>query len=443
MFGRLLDESLLGSQDFTAEPLDRSFRTELAGTSSGHQDAVATMSASMRIQAIETRHCDAGWRNYHFVKLTTQEGVIGWSEYDEDFGSPGVTAAIEHLAPRLQGQDGSDHERLYTLLFCATRPAAGGVVGQALGAIENALLDAKAKTLGVPCYTLLGGRVRERIRLYWSHCATWRINHPEYYKPAITDLDGVRSIGVEVRETGFTALKTNIFEFGDGRASGWRPGFGTPFEPARNVDRSILRQLMAHLEALRDGAGDEVDLLLDLNFNCATEGYLTILRELSAFDLFWVEIDSRNPRALAHIRQQSRHPISSCETLMGLRGFLPYFEREAVDVAIIDAVWNGVWQGLKIAACAEAYEINVAPHNFYGHLATMINAHFAAAVPNLRIMEIDVDRLPWDDQVFTREPPIEDGHLVLPDTPGWGTEPDENALRARPPQGARKGTRCG
>jgi L-alanine-DL-glutamate epimerase-like enolase superfamily enzyme len=89
---------------------------------------------------------------------------------------------------------------------------------------------------------------------------------------------------------------------------------------------------------------------------------------------------------------------------------------------------------MKIAAAAEAHEVNVAPHNFYGHLSTMMNAHFAAAVPNLRIMEIDIDRLPWDDELFTRKPPIENGHLVIPDTPGWGTEPIEDAIRAHPPK---------
>ena len=77
-----------------------------------------------------------------------------------------------------------------------------------------------------------------------------------------------------------------------------------------------------------------------------------------------------------------------------------------MDVAIIDTVWNGVWQSMKIAALAEAHEVNVAPHNFYGHLCTMMNAHFAAAVPNLRIMEIDIDRLPWDDELFTHPPRV-------------------------------------
>ena len=105
-----------------------------------------------------------------------------------------------------------------------------------------------------------------------------------------------------------------------------------------------------------------------------------------------------------------------------------------MDVAIIDAVWNGVWQSMKIAAAAEAHEINIAPHNFYGHLCTMMNAHFAAAVPNLRIVETDIDRLPWDAELFTHLPVIEDGYLVVPDRPGWGTEPIEDALRAHPPK---------
>jgi L-alanine-DL-glutamate epimerase-like enolase superfamily enzyme len=113
-----------------------------------------------------------------------------------------------------------------------------------------------------------------------------------------------------------------------------------------------------------------------------------------------------------------------------LREFLPYFREQAMDVAIIDAVWNGVWQVMKIAAAAEAFEVNIAPHNFYGHLATMMNAHFAAPP----IMEIDIDRLSWDDEVFTAVPQFETGHLIVPDTPGWGTEPKEEAIHAHPPK---------
>jgi L-alanine-DL-glutamate epimerase-like enolase superfamily enzyme len=196
----------------------------------------------------------------------------------------------------------------------------------------------------------------------------------------------------------------------------------------------VLRNLHMHLEALRDGLGPELGLLLDLNFNAKSEGYLKILRDIADIDMFWVEIDSYNPQALAYIRKASPHPISSCETLLTLREFLPYFREQAMDVAIIDTPWNGVWQSMKIAACAEAHEVNVAPHNFYGHLCTMMNAHFAAAVPNLRIMEIDIDRLPWDDELFTTVPKIENGQLVMSDAPGWGIEPDEAALKAHPPK---------
>jgi L-alanine-DL-glutamate epimerase-like enolase superfamily enzyme len=196
----------------------------------------------------------------------------------------------------------------------------------------------------------------------------------------------------------------------------------------------VLRDLVLHLEALRDGAGPQVDILLDLNFNAKTEGYLKILRAIAHLDLFWVEIDSYSPEALGYIRRQSPHPISSCETLLGLREFLPYFREQAMDVAIIDTPWNGVWQSMKIAAAAEAHELNVAPHNFYGHLSTMMNAHFAAAVPNLRIMETDIDRIAWDHELFTHVPQIVGDHLIMPERPGWGIEPNDAALRARPPQ---------
>ncbi len=394
------------------------------------------MSVRSKIRAVETLACDAGWRNYYFVKVQVEDGNVGWSEFSEGFGAPGVAAAIDQLSGHLIGQPVGDHERIFAELYAHVRPAAGGVAALALGAIENALLDAKAKALGVPCYELLGGKIRDRIRVYWSHCCTWRINHAQHYTNSapITDLDGVKAMGREVREKGFSACKTNIFIYDkDGRnPKGWRPGFGSPNQPDLNVDRDVLRNLRMHLEALRDGLGPDIDMLLDLNFHAKTEGFLKILRHIADLDMFWIEIDSYNAEALAYIRSHSPHPISSCETLLGIRDFLPFFRHQSMDVAIVDTPWNGVWQSMKIANLAEAFEVNVAPHNFYGHLCTMMNAHFAAAVPNLRIMEIDIDRLPRDAELFTYIPEIENGHLVLPDRPGWGTAPNEEAMMAYP-----------
>ena len=93
-------------------------------------------------------------------------------------------------------------------------------------------------------------------------------------------------------------MKTNIFIYDDDKKNpkGWRPGFGAPFYPELNVDRNVLRNLRMHLEAIREGAGPDVDLLLDLNFNAKTEGYLKILRAIADLDMFWIEIDSYQPR---------------------------------------------------------------------------------------------------------------------------------------------------
>jgi galactonate dehydratase len=318
----------------------------------------------MKVTDIKTLSCDAGWRNYNFVKLSTDEGIVGWSEFDEWYGSPGVAIVIDRLAGRVKGQSVMAHERIYTELYSATRMANRGVVGEGIGAIENALLDAKAKALGVPCYQLLGGKLRDRVRVYWSHCATWRILHPRFYLPPITDLAGTKAVAAEAREKHFTALKTNLFIYENGSVRGWHPGFAFPFVPELTVDRTVKRNLRAHLEALRDGAGPNIEILLDLNFNAKTEGYLEILRYIGDLDLFWVEIDSYNPKALAHVRRHSPHPISSCETLFGLRDYLPYFHEQAMDIAIVDAVWNGAWQSMKISSAAEACEFNVALHNF-------------------------------------------------------------------------------
>jgi L-alanine-DL-glutamate epimerase-like enolase superfamily enzyme len=388
----------------------------------------------MKVRSIETRHCDAGWRNYHFVKLTTEDGLVGWSEYDEHQGAAGVTSVVQRLTPFVAGERVQDTERVFAKLQARARQSMSGVMAMGIGALENALLDAKAKLLGVPCCELLGGKIRDRIRVYWSHCGTWRIAHPGLHRTTVTGLDGIRALGAEVRESGFTALKTNIFDYRGETVTGWAPGFGHPFQPDQNVERHVIRQLRAHLEAFRDGAGPDLDILVDLNYNAKPEGYLRILRSLADLDVFWFEIDTPHPEALADVRRGSPHTISSCESLITPTAFLPYFRLQAMDVAIIDAVWNGVWQSMKIAAIADAHQINVAPHNYYGHLATMMSAHLCAAVPNLRIMETDVDRGPWDDQLFTVAPDIRQGHLHLPDTPGWGTEPDEAALARHPPK---------
>jgi L-alanine-DL-glutamate epimerase-like enolase superfamily enzyme len=388
----------------------------------------------MRIARIDDLHCDAGWRTWSFLKITTDDGVVGWSEYNESYGSRGLTAVIGKLVEHLVGLDPRSVERITAMLHAITRQAPGGLIQQAIAAIENALVDVKARALGVPVAELLCGPVRDRLRLYWSHCGSYRLNHfATMGTPPVRSLDEVRALGQEVRERGFTALKTNILRF-DGEAPYmYQPGFSrNPGWPELNVDRRLLGIISDQMAAFREGAGAEVDLLLDLNFNFKTEGYLEVARAIEPYRLMWLEIDSFDPQALALIRRKTRTPIASCESLFGRRQFRPYLDAQAVDVAIVDVPWNGILESVKIAAMAEAYEVNCAPHNFYGHLSTMMSAHFCAAIANFRIMEIDIDDVPWKDEVVG-PPVIEAGHLVLPDAPGWGVEVNEAAIRAHPP----------
>src|SRR5258707_1475532 len=144
--------------------------------------------------------------------------------------------------------------------------------------------------------------------------------------------------------------------------------------PELNADRRILRAIADELAALREGAGPEMGLHLDLNFNFKTEGYLKAARVVEPFDLAWLEIDSYDPRALATIRNGARVPIASCESLFGRRQYRPYFEAGAVDVAIVGVPPNGAGEAIKIRRVAAALEINVLPRHFYCHLPDFVSA---------------------------------------------------------------------
>jgi galactonate dehydratase len=389
----------------------------------------------VKIAQIEHLHADAGGRNFDFLKVTADNGLVGWSEYNESFGGPGLSAVIDRLTPTLLGKDPRAIEAHVALMQALRRTSAGGMAQQAIGAIENALLDLKAKALGIPVYEMLGGPLRERIRLYWSHCGTYRVGQraADLQVPPVKSLDDIVELGREVVKRGYSALKTNIVLLGDGNPRGHTPGFarGDSF-PELNPERYVLNAIRDQLAAFREGVGPDVDILVDLNFNYKTDGFLKVARAMEPFDLFWVEIDTRNPAALRYIREQTSIALATGECLFGRREYRPFFELGATDVIIIDVPWNGLLESLKIASMADAYEVNIAPHNFYSHLATMMSAHLSALAPNLKIMEYDEDYVPWMDDLVTVKPANKDGVLSLPTGPGWGTEINEVAVRAYP-----------
>ena len=140
----------------------------------------------------------------------------------------------------------------------------------------------------------------------------------------------------------------------------------------------------------------------------------------------------RIPALAPSARHVTITPIGSLETILGRRNLKPYLENHTVDVAIIDVPWNGFSQAVQIGRMAECYEINIAPHNYYSHLADLHSLHLCAVLPNVRIMEIDIDDVPWKAELVTRPPQIRDGHIWLTDAPGWGADINEDVLRAHP-----------
>jgi L-alanine-DL-glutamate epimerase-like enolase superfamily enzyme len=385
----------------------------------------------MKVAALETLFCDAGWRPWIFLKATTDEGLVGWAEITDSHGSPrGLAGIIEDLAPVVVGKDPRANERIYWELYRHTRQSPGSVIAKAIAGIENALLDVKAKALGIPVYELFGGPTRDAIPVYWSHCGTTRARAWEVTgTPKLASYDDVAALGREVVERGFPAFKTNVVVPGD-EPQVLMPGFGEGGGTIRAGE--IVDALVRLLAAFREGTGGSARPIVDLNFNLEPEGLVRVARAIEPFDLLWLEVDLFDAGALAHVRHVAPMPVCSGENLYGSRGFRPMLEASGMDVASVDVIWNGFHQAKKIADLAETFEVNCAPHNYYSHLATFIAAQWCAAIPNARILEFDVDDVPWRDELVTGVPSITDGEIAVPGGPGWGVEVREEVLREHP-----------
>jgi L-alanine-DL-glutamate epimerase-like enolase superfamily enzyme len=385
---------------------------------------------AMRITAVETFVVDAGWRPWQFVAVRTDAGITGYGECSDGRNPHGVVWAVRDFEALLIGRDPRPVEMRYCDLYRAARQSPGGIAAKAIAGIELALWDIKAKALGVPVYELFGGPLRQRQQVYWSHCGTSRADNAALIGvPPLRSMDDVARLGEEVVRRGFRALKTNIVYPGDpGRVlfSGFGGGPGTTDQ---NVTPETIRHVQSLLETFRRAVGPDVGLALDLNFNFKPEAARRICRALEPLGLMWVELDLYDERALREVKEATSIPICSGENLYGLRGYRPFFEARALDVVMIDVSWNGFAPAKRIADLAESYELNVAPHNYYSHLATLHAAHLCACVPNVRILEVDIDDVPWKDELVQPPPSIEHGEVVIPTQPGWGAELNEDLAR--------------
>ncbi|MFL5967753.1 MAG: mandelate racemase/muconate lactonizing enzyme family protein [Gaiellaceae bacterium] len=385
-----------------------------------------------KVAKLETFFCDAGWRPWVFLKATADDGSVGWAELTDSHGSPrGLAGIVDDLEPLVAGRDARAVEAIVWDLYRATRQSPGSVIQKAIGGIENALLDLKAKALGIPVYELFGGPMRETVDLYWSHCGTTRARAWEVTKtPKLASYDDVAALGREVVERSFKAFKTNIVLPGD-EPQVLMPGFHGPGLD-RNPSSAIESALLDLLHAFDEGTGGDAEPILDLNFNLSAEGVGRAADVLADVGLLWLEVDLFDPDVLARVRAKTSIPICSGENLYTSRGFRPYLESGALDIASVDVIWNGFHQAKKIADLAETYDVNCAPHNYYSHLATFISAQWCAAIPNVRMLEVDVDDVPWREDLTTAVPAIDGGVLTVPSAPGWGAAVNEDVLREHP-----------
>ena len=332
----------------------------------------------------------------------------------------------------LVGQDPRAYEARFIDMLRNTRSSPGGIAARAIAGIECALVEIKARALGISVAQLMGGPTRDRVRLYWSHCGTTRVRHHEIVgKPPIETWSDVTALAKEVVARGFTALKTNIVMPGKGAT--WQSGFDGSMGPNDEwVPNWLIALIEKHIGTIRDAVGPDFDINLDLNFHFKPEACMRIAKALEPYNLHWLEIDNPDPDVIRQIKDSTSTRICTGETLIHMKEYLPFFQRHAADVYMLDMPWNGVAQGKKVGDLAATFQHNVAPHNHYSHLSTFMSASLCASLPNVRIMEIDIDDVPWKDELVSKPPEIVNGYMKIPDGPGWGMTVNEEAVRAHP-----------
>ena len=341
----------------------------------------------MKITAIKTylMHANmpqsAGWkaRNWLFVKVFTDAGIYGVGEAS---GWPRVVeTAIADLSTILIGDDPFEIEKLWQKMYLAMMGhGMTGIVGSgALTGIEMALWDIKGKALGVPVYELLGGKIRDRIRLYaHAHSA-----------------DRAR----ELVDRGYNALKTG--------------GVSDP---------------LGKVAAIRQAVGADIDLMVDIHGPpwLTTKDAIRMGQALEPYDLLFYEdpVAPENVEALARVAAQVNLPIAAGERHAGIWGVRELIEREIIDVVQPDTGRaGGLLQMKKIAALAEAHYITFAPHDgSLGPVAEIAAAHLCATLPNFLILEHLEDDVPQRHTVMQPPPTIVDGFMWVPDAPGLGID---------------------
>ncbi|MFI2103242.1 galactonate dehydratase [Isoptericola sp. NPDC019693] len=366
----------------------------------------------MKITSLTTFAAPPRWL---FLKIETDEGIVGWGEPVLEGRAATVAAAVEELADYLVGKDPRQIEDHWTVLYRSGFYRGGGVHMSALAGIDQALWDIKGKALGVPVHELLGGRVRDRIKVY-----SW-IGGDRPAETAAAARDAVAR--------GFSAVKMN-----------------GPEELQYLDTRDKVEKVVANVAAVREAVGPDVGIGVDFHGRVHRPMARVLLEALEPYHLMFVEepVLSEHVDGVADVLRASSTPIALGERLYSRWDFRHVLESGVVDVIQPDLSHaGGITEVRKIAAMAEAYDVAVAPHCPLGPIALAACLQLDAVAYNAVIQEQSLgihyntsnDLLDYvvDPAVFA----YSDGMVEIPRGPGLGIEVDEDYVRERAAVGHR------
>jgi gluconate/galactonate dehydratase len=392
--------------------------------------------------------------DWTFVRIETDEGVAGLGEC---FFAPGLTAILRSLEPLLLGEDPRDIHRLFRKLQLATSGAGSvaGIIYNAISGIEAALWDALGQWLDVPIYRLLGGKFRDKVRIYAdchsgealesldevlrSRPASWDTRGPahaakDYYGEAgeesVSSLDEYRRRALEKRAEGFTALKFDLDV----------PGTYGDDPHNRVLNNRAIDHMVGLIGAVHDAVGKDTDIAVDCHWRYNASDAVKIARALEPFRLLWLEdpVPPNNTAALKDVSSNARVPIATGENLYLFEGFEEIIAQHALSVVTPDLQKvGGLSVAQSIAHFADVHTMPVAPHNISSPVGTLAAAHFCAAIPNFLALEFHASEVPfWSDLVEELPKPIiQNGFIPIPEKPGLGVRLNEEVARRY----ARKG----
>lgn len=371
----------------------------------------------MKITAVRTVVCNAEMRNWVFVRVETdQAGLYGWGEASLEWKTRSVVGAVEDFAPMLIGEDPTRIEHLYQKLYRQSFWRVGVIGLSAISAIEQACWDILGKSLDQPVYKLLGGAVRERVRMY-THLGGGDMKAVyETQREADPQVFVDRALAVVAR--GYNAVKVLITP---------------PTESLNSI--AAYRYAERMMEAIRLAVGESVDIMVDCHGRHSLANALEFCRVLAPFRPYFVEepVPPENVDVMAEVRKMSPVPIATGERRVTRYEFREIFEKQACHVIQPDLCHcGGLWEAKKIAAMAEVYTMGVAPHNPLGPIANAVALHFDLSTPNFLIQEDMLTDVPWRWDVVRSSLKSESGYWLPADAPGLGIDVDEKAAARHP-----------